>query len=403
MKIGILTHFGSFQASYALHVGWLERAKLLKYHGQDFDFLVNEKCTTDIYPNIKKCLKGIGTGKSFEDRVAFFEEEYLALLDEYDVILTADLMYQCRGNFLPQNQAIRNVIPELKARWFHWVHSAWTTRPVNLPYPLSLRHTPVPKSVMVYMNESEKSGIKQMYATEDVKCVYNAKDFRSFNNCQPVTWEITKKLDIPNKDIVQVLPLCSTRMDAKGIDSVIRVFAALKLAGQKIALVIANSNGRHVKEEILKKKAFIYSLGLNDNDFLFTSDITDWKPLPREAVADLFKISNLFVFASWREVCPNVLLEAKINGNLLCVNKRTPWALEFAGDGAVHFEATHKTPGVQDGGDGDMTNVHYDAGAKTYFEALANELISKVQSRSHLWEFSYEKIWHNQFKGLLND
>ena len=42
-KVAILTHFGNFQSGYALHVGWLERARMMNKFGVDFDFLVNEK------------------------------------------------------------------------------------------------------------------------------------------------------------------------------------------------------------------------------------------------------------------------------------------------------------------------------------------------------------------------
>ena len=56
VKVGILTHFTSFNPGYALHVGWLERAKMLQYFGVNFDFLLSIKNKSDVYPRSKKIL-----------------------------------------------------------------------------------------------------------------------------------------------------------------------------------------------------------------------------------------------------------------------------------------------------------------------------------------------------------
>jgi len=53
MKVAICSHFGGFQPSYALHVGWHERGRILERYGVDFDFLVNEKCKDKLYPHQK--------------------------------------------------------------------------------------------------------------------------------------------------------------------------------------------------------------------------------------------------------------------------------------------------------------------------------------------------------------
>ncbi|MDY7035066.1 MAG: hypothetical protein SV375_02715 [Thermodesulfobacteriota bacterium] len=404
MKIAILSHFGSFQAGYALHVGWLERARLLKYFDQDFDFLVNEQCKdAEIYPHVKKCLGNISTNKPFNERVHFFEEMYKKTLMPYDIVLTPDLIYQKKNNFLAQNQAMRNAAKKLKCKWFHWIHSAWIVRPFVLSYPESLRFTPMENSTIVYMNESEKAGVARMYdiSRENVSCVYNPKDYRSFNDFHPLSWTITRILDIPNKNVVQIFPHCSTRMDAKGIDAIVRVHAALKRQGASVALVFANANGRKVEREICAKKAWIKTQGLVEGqDFFFTSDITEWAPFPRKAVSDIFNVANLFVFASWREVSPNVLLEAKISGNLLVLGNLLPCSAEYGGPDAIYFDSTAKTPGVQDGHHGDLLVVTY-RDEKNYFDSLALQIMNRLPSRKHLWEFSYEQIWHEQLRPLL--
>jgi glycosyltransferase involved in cell wall biosynthesis len=403
-KICILSHFGSFQDSYALHVGWLERARMLEYFNIDFDFLVNDNCNTNIYPHQRNVLKNISKMLKFKERVKFFEKEYVKLLKDYDIILTCDMVYQRGGNFLPQNQAMRNASKYLKAHWFHWIHSAWTHPDTNTKYPDTLRNEMPPRSTLVYMNNSEIDGVAKMYNTDikNVGCVWNPKDIRSFKDFHPFAWEVTKKLDIPNKDIIQIFPHCATRMDAKGINSIIKIFASLKDKGQKIALVMANGNASRVLSNIKKKKEYMKNLGLVDGeDFLFTHEITELKPFPRKAVADIFSISNIFIFASYREVSPNVLLEAKISDNLLVLNKRLKCVSEFGGKNAIYFESSFKTPGIRDGEPGDMQIVKYN-NEKKYFYNLADAIIKNIRSKKHIWKFSYENIWKNQLYPLLN-
>jgi len=419
-RIAILALFRQFDDGYALSVGWLERARLLQYFNQDFDFYVQSNCKSDIYPNAKKVLPHPLEKEPFESKVAQYEKVFLEYLQDYDCILTADLMYQRKGNFLPANQAMRNVEPKLKAKWFHWVHSAYTNR-LRSQYPESLRFTGMPNSTMVYMNNSEKKGLEQMYQiqSDEIACVYNPKDYRSFNRFVDDSWDICKRLDIPNKDIIQIFPHCSTRMTAKGIDPIIRTFEALKRKGKKVALIFANSHAKSMLRQLQQKKKGLGRIGLIEGeDYVFTHDIMfekygDYRALSQQAVADLFKVSNLFVFASWREVCPNVLLEAKINDNLLVVNEKVLPLVEFAGagynfetangterEGAIYFQATSKTPGVQDGVRGDMSNIIY-KNEKEYYMRLAKEILRRIPSTKYMWEFSYEKIWQQQFQPLL--
>jgi len=410
-KIAILTHFNSFQPSYALATGWHERARMFQYHNQDFDFLVNTTCPEGLYPNQKSVLTRVEDGDMpFDDKVLFFRKNYRKVLREYDVILTADLIYQSKGSFLAWNQAMRDVDKDFKAqgmtkRWYHWIHSAWTDH-ITAKYPESLRYTYMDGSTLVYMNESERAGVSAMYHTDpkNVACVYNPKDYRSFNEFQDLSWEITSLLDIPNKDYVQIFPHCATRMDAKGLMPVIDTFAALKRAGKSVALILANGNARSVQFQIQRKKEYMAQIGLVENeDYVFTHDLTErFAACPRRVVSDLFKVSNVFVFASWREVCPNVLLEAKITGNLLVVNENLPQSREFAGDDAVFFRSTVKIPGMRDRMAGDKHNDRKNSlMTEQDCDDLAQQIIKRAPSRKHLWEFSFDNIWEKQMRPLL--
>lgn len=414
MKIGILSHFGSFQASYALHVGWHERARLLQNFNQDFDFLVDKHCKEGLFPNQVNMPSGrVKTSLPFEERAEHFRNLYKKVLKPYDIVLTADLMYQIKANFLAYNQGLRLAAPQLKCRWAHWIHSGWMQRPKQLPrYPESLRwELPEPERgnhKIIYLNSWELNDVARMYNTsgKNVYCVYNPKDPRTFFDFSPTTCEIVQRLDLPNKDIFQIFPHSAERMHSKGISSVIRVFSALKRQGMRVAICFANANSRSVQPEIEAEKMNMrvhYDL-IENEDYIFTSDIIpNRKPLPRKDVGDLFRMSNLFVFGSWRETVGNCFQEAKVSGCLLVLSDGLPSALEMGGSDAIYFKTTHKTPGVRDGYTGDTQTVSYhdEYGYFDHYAKLIIDRLSRTTPLTERWKFSWEWIWENQFKPLI--
>lgn len=406
MKVAICSHFGGFQSSYALHVGWHERARLLERYGVQFDFFVNTKCKENLYPSQRNCLPNPPSGKPFSDRVALFTNAYVDLLEDYDVILTVDMLYQKKGNFLACNAAMREASKKLKAWWCHWIHSGWIHPEPESRYPENLRFSLPPRSFLVYLNSFELPELAKMYGipldNQYTYAVYNPKDIRSFYEMDALVWTICDRLDLPNKDVVQVFPVCATRMDSKGIDGVIHTIAACKRAGRKVALIVADANSRKRKEEVDAKKAFMNGLGLVENsDYLWTSDINNRQPISRKTVADLFKLSNLFVFTSWRETVGNIFQEAKISGCTLVLNENLPCLVEMGGHDAIYINSTHKTPGVRDGRSGDLQLVNYGNGDEAFYDVVAGLALSRIRSLQHQWYFSFDRIWLDQMEPLL--
>lgn len=410
-KIAILSHFDSFQPGYALHVGWLERARLLKYFDQDFDFLCNRGCPDDLYPNQKSIIPKIRSSAPFAERAEFFANAYEDMLADYDFVMTADLAYQTKGNFLAYNAGMRQAAPKLNCHWLHWIHSGWTQRPKGAldpeKRPEDLKYIMPPKSTIIYLNSHELPHVMRMFACgpHEVYPVYNPKDFRSFNQFHELSWKISVHMKLWEKDAIMTFPFCATRMDSKGFDAVAHTVAALKRAGLRVALINAVANSRSQQSELRAKDDFMASLNLiRDQDYMWSCDITEkYKPLPRQCIADLFKLSNFFVWASWRETVGNAFQEAKISGNLMVLSKGLPSNIEMGGSDAIYFMATHKTPGVRDGVTGDLQLVKYkDPNTKEdatldYFDALAEDIIARLPDRAHQWQFSYEAVWQQLF------
>jgi len=169
-----------------------------------------------------------------------------------------------------------------------------------------------------------------------------------------------------------------------------------------VALVLAAGHATKVPAEVAEKKKLIDDHGLVEGlDVLWTHDLIEGNTAcPREVVSDLFGVSNLFVYASWREVCPQVLLEARVSGCLSVLNKHVQPLAEFGGQEAIYFSATHKTPGKIDYACGDLKECKYTAEVE-YFDELAGLIMKRVPSKKHQWLFCYDFIWEHQMKPLL--
>jgi hypothetical protein len=196
-------------------------------------------------------------------------------------------------------------------------------------------------------------------------------------------------------------------MDAKGIDGVIKVIAALKRNGRSVGLVFCNANARKVQIEIGDKRKLLKDHGLIEGeDYMFTHELDNFRPMPRQVVRDLMTISNVFVFASWRETTGNVFQEAQITDNLLILNKHIPCLRELArrDGGVIWLDTSYKTPGRLDGQTGDLQSVMYEPNEKHWFDWFARaKIIPQIRDKQYMWAFSFERIWHMQFKPLLEE
>lgn len=323
MRIGIITTFRRMPESYSLVNDVIDQVKTLKKYGHEVVFYGQVGCKgTGIDCEVKAVLphfrveKGVVNMAMKDVIVKLFNEE----LKDFDVVITHDLMYL--SGCVTYRQAIMEAnLPKVK--WIHWVHS-------GMGGGLNLK---MPRSKYIYMNYidvdrfAKAVGVKH----DDVRVVFNDKDPRFFFDWHPITYEISEKYDLFNRDIIQTYPMCSTRMDAKGLDHVIKIFGKLKSLDNRVMLIIPNSNARRRKEDIERKIQFAKENDLTENEFFFTSTLKQEYEgqVPRQVVKDLMQISNLFIFPSVSEVCSNVLLEASMTKQLIVLNKDFPALFDF--------------------------------------------------------------------------
>jgi hypothetical protein len=64
----------------------------------------------------------------------------------------------------------------------------------------------------------------------------------------------------------------------------------------------------------------------------------------------------------------------------------------------THF----KTPGVADGRSGDLQTVGYQPSQEAYYDEIVTKyVIPKLPDKKYMWTFSFDWIWKEQFKPLL--
>ena len=392
LKIAIISHFNRAPDSYSPGRAVRNQIKLLQKFGHEVVFFVVEGSKLDagcemrpVVPAFKR-EKGVVNEEGKQKFIDMLREH---LTSDFDIAITHDLYIQDCKTFREGIKECGVNIPFL-----HWARSG-VAETINFDHP---------RARYVYMNNADAGlfASKLNVPMEKVRVVFNEKDPSLMFNWEPTTTLIVNKMRLWEKDIVQTYPMCTTRMDAKGINSVISVFGALKKQGKKVALIICNSNGRKRLSEIEAKEKFALENGLTEEDFLFTSSLaTDEFPIHSEVknivVAQLMQVSNLFIFPTIAEVSSNVLLEASMTKQLLVLNEDLPSLFDFVDRSAV-LSAKFTS----------LRSIHYEGRDEASYDKLAKQIIGQLESNKadkqfrHVWRTNcLDSIYWNQLAPIL--
>jgi len=265
-------------------------------------------------------------------------------------------------------------------------------------------HCLPPNSKIVYMNETDALRIAESYGAtlDDVRVVYNTKDVRDFFSFGEIASKLMEDNDLLGADIMQVFPFSTPRHEGKQIKKVIRLFANLKKLGHKVKLVLATAHaGRH-PNIIQELREYGESVMLDKDDLIITAEQGFPHGIPRDAIANLFQISDLFIFPSTSEVCPNVLLEASLAGNFLVINESLPCLKEFCSPKALNnwgFSSVHFNVNFPDN----------KAEAKWYREVakiIAGELLKErtYHTKKYAYRhYNFKYIFEKQFLPMISE
>jgi len=393
LKIGVMSHFKRFAESFSPSQAFRRQITMLQNEGHNVVAFVMEGSTFElgcetrpVMINFKR-VKNVVSEKVKTEMVDMLRKE---IDDSFDIIITHDL-------FLDSMITYRKAIAEcgIDVKWLHTARSG-------------LSHS-IEKfgddARYVYLNYADTAhfarqlGVKQ----EDIRTIFNDKEPAIFLNWDKDTKMIVDKLKLWEKEVVQVYPICTSRMGAKQLREVIKVFSTLKRMGKSVGLVIANSNGRKRVEQLDEEIEFAKRLGLiHGEDFVFTSLLTTEEhdllnETPQRVVSELFQLSNLFVMASVAEVGSNIVLEASLGKNLLVLNSDLPNLFDFTETGNVlSFPFTSGK------------SLHYSSRNQESYDKLAKEIIGQLNSNKadkqfrHVWsKHNLKSLYKNMYEGVL--
>lgn len=255
------------------------------------------------------------TDETKAQQLAAFLQENLPPWED-SVIITHDLMFVSWYTLFAH--AI-HLIGAKYWRWFHVPHSLSGDRTGRPEWITTLpAGNPAHHVVTVARGMEQRFADYYQIPRERVHRIANAKDPRSWGTMTPRVRQIVTQTKLWSYDVVQVLPICTTRLEAKGFSKVVRTFALLNQSYAHAFLLVVNPNAGGPRSEAIIKEAKekAAALGLAPDKWAFTSDLAqDSIPygLSSDEVNSLWMhYGDVFVFPSMSEADSLVLREAQL-------------------------------------------------------------------------------------------
>ena len=354
MKVAILTMFSGLSTTYSLVNVVADQIKMLLEAQVELKILVSETCPDEErwgifrdprleWVKITNTCKGrpivwrdysAPTGAVHD---GFYEEaeeiarDYVRHLQDVDGCIMHDILYQ--GWHLVHNVAIRRAQKFLPGvRFLAFTHSLPVSRPQKLEEPFSARFTPMPNTRFVYPTYSGIEALARQYDVPQGSCavVYNSLPLLEL--LSEDVGRVADRIDLLNADILAVYPGRLTT--GKRFEKVAALAGAIQhKTGQRVRVVFCDFPSADIPSGVYKRMIETEGrkFGLEEGDFIFTSDLGYPQGFPRRGVFELFGLSNLFICPSYSESFGLTVLEAASRGNFLVLNEAVP-ALKELGD-----------------------------------------------------------------------
>jgi hypothetical protein len=266
--------------------------------------------------------------------VSFMHTEF-SKLPPSTVVIEHDLMFV--SWYAPFAEAMHRFKNHLL--WFHVPHSMPGSRDGKHKALVSL---PPGKHFIAPVALTEKHRFVEYYGTTEDRVIPipNPFDPRMWGNCSQNVFQIVTKTKLLDQQYVQILPACSTRLDAKGFPSIARVFALIG-KHHRAHLLVCNPNASPALVQAARAKA--EAAGLPSPCLSFTSEILPQYAqagLPGADVKTLMQdYGNIFVFPSISEADSRVCMEARLCRQYIVTNEDVP-TLHRHADNLAHFGTT---------------------------------------------------------------
>ncbi len=425
MKVSILTMFHGLSQLYSLVNVVAEQVQMLLDHDYEVSLIVSEDCKKSErfgiflderikWVRIPHTRNGMQIElhdysnpeaplhESFYQEAALFAEFFVQALEDSDVCIMHDILYQ--GHLYVYNIGIRLAQKHLpNLRFLACSHSFPANRPINPSENSAGRYTPMENTLFIYPSYSGISALAKQYQVPEGLCRVIYTTVPLVSSCCDDVKKLHAKVNLLDTELLIVYPGRLTT--GKKFEKVAALAGTLKRVGEKTTKVIfcdfpsADVPPEEYRDAIRYVGDFY---GLAQEDMVFTSEQGWTDGFSRQGVMDLFRLSNLYICPSMSEAFSLTTLEAASNGNFLILNQSVP-ALEEAGTalGAyfLQWDARHY---------GYNKRQQYTPSERAYYEKHAPVILQKMREESVCnaktimrTRFNQEWVWNNQLEPLL--
>ena len=427
MKVGILTMFNGLATVYSLVNVVADHIKMLLDAGIEVRLLVSEDLNYEerrgvfLDPRIewvKVCnrFKGelivwrdysspqVPIHDNLIEEAETIGKDLLDKLEGLDVCMLHDILFQ--GWHLVHNIAVRYAAERLpNLRFIAMTHSLPDESQVGqqIEWPHSARYSPMPNTIYVYPTQCGLKALSRQYRVPIEKCYVLGNTLNILENICPEVIDLNSKVDLISSDILIVYPARFTT--GKRFEKVAMLAGALKnVSTYKVKVVFCEFPSMDISEEeyksIIRENGI--KAGLDLEDMVFTSDWGYPNGMPRDAILDLFTLSNLFICPSYSESFGLTVLEAASRGNFLVLNEAVP-ALEELGKNLdayfMRWDARNFGFATQESYYPSEEAYYEEHGKKILNEMDHNHVVSaKMKVRR---KYSTTWVYENQLKKLL--
>ncbi len=427
MKVALLTLFGHLQSTSSLVNVVAEQLQMLLNAGISTKLLVCEQCPDSERYGIflDERIEWVKVKNTYNEKpiiwydyseptqelhdTFYYEAESIAKelvkhLSDVTVCIVHDILYH--SVHLVNNVALREAQKELPdTKFLAFSHSAPLKAPFQPTYPFSCRFTPMPATRYVTFTYALIPTLAKQYHVPEGKCRVITHSLNLLQGMSADLNRIAQETDLLSPDILIVYPARFT--PEKQFEKVAALAGALKSAShQSVKVIFCDIPAADT--DLDSYKAFVaqtgVTFGLDRQDMVFTSDLGYANGFPREAVLDLFTLSNLFISASMSESFQLTVIEAASRGNFLVLNKNVP-ALEELGK---HLDAYFIPWDAYIAGT-QITESYFPSEAD-FLNSRAQEIVDLMMADRVLkaktlcrQRFSPKWVWENQLEPIINE
>ena len=427
MKVALLTMFNGISSTYSIVNVAREHLKMLLDARVETTMLVSEHCPdherygifADPRLHWKKVVNTHNgklirwrdysqpTGKvhdTFFEEAQVIADDLVNKLADTDVCILHDIHYQ--GWHLVHNVAVRMAQEKLPLlRFIAFTHSAPIAQPEKKEWPRSARFESMPNTVYVYPTKSGLPFLAQQYGIPESLCKAVNNSLSVLDFLHEDVKKLAGKTDLISPDVLIVYPARLT--PGKKFEKTASLAGAIQSAtGQQVKVVFCDFPSMDIRPDTYKKiiRRSGKARGLEPHQMVFTSDLGYPTGFPRQAVLDLFTLSNLFICPSYSESFGLTVLEAASRGNYIVVNEAVPALAELADELSLY---RMKWDARNFGFD---TKETYHPSEAAYLEDHAR-IIHRKMNKDHSLQtktlirkrYSPEWVWEHQLKPLINN